>query len=265
MSQGNESGRKGLVWQLFRSIVRPALVIAVKQGITFPEIVSTLKHLIVEVCGDECAGRADTSTVDIALRTGIDRKDVAAIRKRHVSSPSPDIPDSWDHQHKLGRILDAWHTHPEFADKEKPRMLDRNALNRLIAPFRGNITHGAIVRYLRSNDVVREDDCGYFAAQRRWVFPPLNTSTALAQATNAAQGFLATLLHNVTATAGDTRFERRAIECIPSSRVPLFRQLVNVEGQRFLERVDSFLRDERSLVSSDDTIWVGVGLHWIEK
>jgi hypothetical protein len=79
-----------------------------------------------------------------------------------------------------------------------------------------------------------------------------------------------TYVHNLTRTAtGDRRLERSAVnDHMPKEVAPAFAQMLEKEGQAFLERVDAWLTAHEVKPGgkrpSPDAIRLGIGLYQIQ-
>jgi len=94
-------------------IMKPVIRLLLNSGVTYREFADTCKSLYVEVAA-EGFGLKDrpTNTSRIAVLTGLDRKQIKAIRDQLES----DAPDSNHSVDRVSRLLSGWHQDADFAD-----------------------------------------------------------------------------------------------------------------------------------------------------
>jgi hypothetical protein len=107
--------------------LRPLVHLLLEHGVTYPQLADTLKTVFVEAAECSAAGESGRMTdSELAVRTGIHRKDVKRLRgeiAEQASDPSEDAPLSL-----TSAVFTRWLTDPAFCDKVgQPRALPRNA------------------------------------------------------------------------------------------------------------------------------------------
>lgn len=252
--------------------MRPIIRMLLRNGVTYKAFSHLLKRLFVEVAANDYGinGRP-TNTTRIAILTGLDRKVIKQLRDEE----SDEKTKSEESTDRITRVLSGWHTDTDFTDQQqRPLPLSLKGtepnLRTLLLRYGGDVQPTAMLKELKRVGVVEEIENGKWqATQRNYIYSKATPETL-------SRGFLgisdvATNLHHNLYIANEKtpkRFERRVSTAnLPQDLVPEFRDLVNKEGQQFLEHLDAWLTQHEVDPQSNpdkELARVGLGMYWIE-
>lgn len=261
-----------------RQLMEPIIGILLRNGITHKDLAGLCKQLYVQVASQEFGIRGrPTNLSRVAMLTGIDRKEAARIKESLQNNSESQT--SQHHQDRLTRVLSGWHQDPDFIDAAgRPLALpgegELPSFAQLTRRYGGDMPSSALLKELKINSIVVEDEAGLLYPLKRYFVPAQSDPGALLRAGSVFNDLGSTLQHNLyTANIGKQqplRFERRATNNhMPKETSAAFRAFVEQEGQAFLERVDAWLTaheqpiDNNSNTSETATIRLGVGAYFI--
>ncbi len=244
--------KKSVVVSALRSMMKPIVLLLLRNGVTYKEFATLCKSIFVEAAleGYGLRGRP-TNTSRIAVLTGLDRKEVKRIRD--LLDENPELLAAQSAQDRITRVLTAWHQDSEFLDKEgKPSLLSHRggpgSFESLVRRYGGDVPLQSLQRELeRLGLIALEQD--QVRVLSRYYFPAQRDPAALLRAGSVINELVSTLNHNLHhADPGNSdlrlrpRFERRASNNLVDPRYRKhFAELLEHEGQAFLERVDTWL------------------------
>jgi Family of unknown function (DUF6502) len=252
-------------------LLEPIALRLLKSGITWREFADLAKVKFVQVATNEFGIRGrPTNASRVAILTGIDRRDV---RKLRLASAKPRTFDP-GFMSKPTQLLDGWRHDPDFRSaRGEPLDLQVNeggdsfaALARRYAP---GIPHVAMIKELLAVGAIEELPDGRLRALKRNYIPRELTDNQIRLWGSALQDLGTTLDHNISRDATDPpRFERRAISLhVDTKALPQFREMLEREGQAFLERIDDWITAHEVRSSADEPgtgIRLGVGVYHIQ-
>jgi hypothetical protein len=248
-------------------VLEPIVRLMLRAGVTWKEFSELSKAKFVEVASTDFGIRGrPTNASRVAILTGLDRRDVRKLRDAAAAVPAQ------GYQSKASQILGAWHHDAEFLDTQgraAPLSVDGDgptftALMRRYAPALPVV---AMVKELKGASAVEELDDGRLRPLTRAYVPRGLPSERLRLWASVLSDVANTIEHNFTRDESTpARFERRALNLkVDRQALPEFRELLETEGQAFLERIDDWLSAHQSTDGDDDTaIRLGVGLYHIE-
>ena len=227
-----------------RLLLRPIVRVLLRAGVPFREFSELAKFAYVEIATNEFGIRGRPTNVSrTAILTGLNRRDVARIRQAAPLEMLDSIfmsPGS--------RILSGWHLDAAYLDAEgRPAALalegDAPSFQSLVRRYAPDLPHIALFKELSAAGAIELADDGSLIALRRSYIPKSFDPNQIRLWGSILHDMAATLAHNVTRPeSAPARFERRAIHLqVRRSAVPAFREFVESEGQRFLERIDAWL------------------------
>ncbi|MDE1922428.1 MAG: hypothetical protein KGL92_16670 [Gammaproteobacteria bacterium] len=227
-----------------RLLLRPIVRVLLRAGVPFREFSELAKFAYVEIATNEFGIRGRPTNVSrTAILTGLNRRDVARIRHAVPLRMLDSVfmsPGS--------RILSGWHLDAGYLDGDgKPAPLslegDAPSFQSLVRHYAPDLPHIALFKELSAAGAIELSEDGLLIATRRSYIPRSFDPNQIRLWGSILHDMAATLAHNVTRSEGaPARFERRAIHLqVRRSAVPEFREFVEAEGQRFLERVDAWL------------------------
>ncbi|MEN3364250.1 MAG: hypothetical protein V7606_1524 [Burkholderiales bacterium] len=113
------------VLQQTAHILHPLIRLLLQHGVTYPQLADTLKGVFIEEAqGIERTGRMTDS--EVAVRTGIHRKDVKRLRSESIAAEFGRYDDA--RRSLTSAVFTRWLTDPAYCDKVgQPKALPRNA------------------------------------------------------------------------------------------------------------------------------------------
>ena len=255
-----------------RLMLRPIVRVLLRGGIPFREFSELAKFTYVDIATTEYGRRNRPTNVSrTAILTGLNRRDVARIRAAEPSAMLEAV-----YMSHGSRILAGWHLDADFVDAGgQPVRLPLEggppsfqALARRYAP---DLPHIALFKELSAAGAVELCDDGHLRALMRSYIPKSFDPNQIRLWGSILHDVASTLAYNVTrAPTVAARFERRAIHArVRRSAAPEFREFLEREGQRFLERIDGWLAehaaDEADGADPGQTARLGAGAYLIEE
>ena len=249
------------------TVLEPVIRLMLRMGVTWKEFSELAKTKFVAVATADFGIRGRPTNISrVAILTGLDRRDVAKLRK---GVPAP---LTKGYQSKASQVLSAWHHEPGFLDAHGcPAALAVEGEGRTFAELMRRYAPAlpviAMVKELESAKAIEKDSEGRLRALKR-VYLPSGVSTERLRLWSSALSDVAnTIEHNLNrGEAGQPRFERRALSLrVDREALPEFRALVEREGQALLERLDDWLAaHEVPADEVEDGIRLGLGIYHIE-
>jgi hypothetical protein len=253
--------------------LRPLIHVLLSCGVTWREFAELSKTTYVQVASENFGKRGRPTNVSrTAILTGLARRDVRKQRLLLENAPTP----LTGYVTKASLVLSAWHLNPKFRDKQgRPAIL--RAAGRgmtfpaLIESAGGtDVKPSTLLKELVSAGAVRVRRDGRLQAVLRDYIPHSIDEQLIRLWGTVIADVATTYVHNLTRTQkASRRFERSAVnQQIPLSAIPGFLQLLDSEGQKFLELIDTWLtvheRTARKGNDAEQTVRLGVGLYQIQ-
>ena len=258
--------------------LEPLVKILLENGITHKEFSELCKSIFVDVAQKNYGIRGRlANTAKVSALTGIDRKQIKRITEQNQSGQTllPNVPFD-----RLTRVLSAWYEEPSYLDsKEQPIILPLEAdseeglsLMNLIKRFSGDVPATTLLRELKQNKCIEEIGNDYWKVTSREYIHSKADSESIIRTGKVIKDLGTVIHHNLYKADGEKenkRFERRTTnEDIPKKYVEEFNQLLNEEGQKFLDSLDQWLIDKQvEGVDPDDKKYIrlGVGMYFISS
>lgn len=262
----DDSSLQRLIASSCKDLLLPVVRLLLKSGITWKEFCEVARQAFVEVATNEF-GTADrpTNISRVAVLTGMTRREVG--RQRNLLAAG--ATEAVGLMSSAARVLSGWYQDPAFVGAHsKPRDLPLATFGKLVRRYADDVPVNALLRELQSSGaVVRLPDGRLRVTKRAFVPRPMEPAQIRLWA-SALHDIGTTLEYNVTRDRGKPpRFERRALSVnIDRGALPAFRQMLEIQGQAFLESVDDWLTAHQ--VEGDpetDAIRLGVGVYHIEE
>jgi Family of unknown function (DUF6502) len=251
-------------------VLEPLVLVLLKSGISWKEFSDLAKEKFVTVATDAFGIRGRPTNVSrVAILTGLDRRDVAKLRApREPRAPQQGF------MSKPTQLLHAWHHDPRYLDPSgKPRDLEIEGAGAsfadLLRRYAPNIPLVAMLKELRAAGAVADVADGRLRALKRSYIPRELNEDLVRLWGSVLHDVATTFEHNLFRDETEQpRFERRAISLrVDPKSLPEFRQLLEREGQAFLERMDDWINAQEVGSSIDDQgmgIRLGVGVYHIQ-
>jgi hypothetical protein len=235
---------KNEVCKAVRHLLRPIVLVLLRNGVTWSEFADIGKEVFVDVARDEFGiqGRP-TNTARVSLITGLSRREVSRIKTILVGERKREQPPP----NRISQILTAWHRDPAFlAADGTPAVLaaagDGPSIETLLKHYAGDAPHGAVLKELLQLGLV-ESTAGGFRVRSREYIRSAADPDLIRQAGVALHDHAATIAHNVDTTRTESpRLERMATHAaLPRRHVRAFQEFLAAESRTFLEKVDTWL------------------------
>jgi hypothetical protein len=258
---------KALTLEFLGRVLEPIVRLMLRAGVTWKEFSELSKAKFVDVATADFGIRGrPTNASRVAILTGLDRRDVRKLRKAAPTAPPQ------GYQSKASQILDAWHHDAEFLDaRGKAAALeldgDGPTFSALVRRYAPALPVVAMAKELKSVGAVEELADGRLRPLTRAYVPRGLPAERLRLWASVLSDVANTIEHNFTRDdPTPSRFERRALNLRVDRRaLPEFRELLEAEGQAFLERIDDWLSAHQATDSDDaSAVRLGVGLYQIE-
>jgi hypothetical protein len=261
--------RPGLL-AAFRKILQPLVRILLRHGISYGELAEVLKTVFVEVAArDFSIPERKTSQSRIAILTGLTRKEVARQEALLSSGAELDFPANLN---RVIRVLDGWHTDPEFTgpygmplDLPFDSPTAGNFAN-LVRKHSGDMAARAMLdELLRVGAVERLASGSYKVLARAYITRDFDPN-ALQRFGEVVRDFVNTYEFNMDNSPGLRRFERIvfADNGLRPDLMAAFNALIRVKGPQLLNELDNWLSAQETKNPSSKTskrIKTGVGIY----
>jgi hypothetical protein len=176
---------------------------------------------------------------------------------------------------KPTQVLHAWYHDPRYLDSSgNPRELaiegaEEGSFAELVQRYAPGIPLVAMIKELRAAGAIADVAGNRLRALKRTYVPRELNENLVRLWGSVLQDLGTTFEHNVSRDeANAPRFERRAISLRVDARaLPQFREMLEREGQAFLERVDQWIAAHEVGSSADEPgtgIRLGVGVYHIQ-
>jgi hypothetical protein len=272
-SAASERASTEQVLQSTHQWLKPLIHVLLSCGITWREFAELAKTTYVEVASDSFGKRGRPTNVSrTAILTGLVRRDVRKQRRILSGSPQP----LCGYVTKGSLVLSAWHLDPDFRGKDgRPVLLRMDGPGRTFAALiertgGADVRPSPLLKELVSAGAVRVRADGRLQAIQRNYIPHSMDEQLVRLWGSVIADVATTYVHNMTRTGkGNKRFERAAVnDRMPPSAIPEFVELLEQEGQGFLERIDTWLTAREckpgGARSRAETVRLGVGLYHIQ-
>jgi hypothetical protein len=253
--------------------LRPLIHVLLSCGITWREFAELSRTTYVQVASENFGKRGRPTNVSrTAILTGLARRDVRKQRQLLAQAPKP----LTGYVTKASLVLSAWHLNPKFRDKKgRPAVLrvqgPGKTFSALIESAGGtDVKPSTLLKELVSAGAVRVRADGRLQALLRDYIPRSMDEQLIRLWGTVIADVATTYVHNLTRKQNASRrLERSAVnQRIPLSAVPEFVELLEREGQKFLERIDTWLTSQQRIgragKEAEQTLRLGVGLYQIQ-
>jgi hypothetical protein len=259
-----------------RAALRPLIRILLEHGVMHKEFIALSKEIYVDVAMRQYGLRGrPTNDSRVALLTGLDRKEVARIKKSLGQRDGTEL-EPPRRQDRIARVLSGWFQDQDYLDAhDTPRVLSLEgpapSFESLVSRYGGDIPAVTIFRELKRTGAVRVDERGVEVLRRNYRLDTADPDS-LVRAGSVFEDIGTTVTHNLYPSPGaSSRFEARATNTeISKAALPAYREMIYGEAQAFLERVDSWLTQHEIDGSAESAgsaapIRLGAGVYWIQS
>lgn len=250
--------------------LEPVVLLLLKSGIGWKDFSDIAKEKFVSVATESFGIRGrPTNLSRVAILSGLDRREVARLRRRATDPHT--APQGY--VSKPTQLLHAWYHDPQYLDPSgKPRDLEiegaEGSFAELVRQYAPGIPLVAMIKELRAAGAVADVDGQRLRALKRSYIPRELNENLVRLWGSVLQDVGTTFEHNISREEAElARFERRSISLrVDPNALPEFREMLEREGQAFLERVDEWIsaHELRSNTEQSTGIRLGVGVYHIQ-
>ena len=252
-------------------ILKPLVRILLRKGIAFGELSQIAKRVYVQVADDDLTKKKKRATTSqIAIITGLTRKDVANLRKLSVDETIPTV------RYNRGvRVIEGWKKDKEFNNsKGEPATLpllgDKQSFERLVERYSGDMPYRAMLQELErihAVDVSADDSISLLVDG----YVPHGDEDATIEILGVdVEHLITTFEHNLSAKEDERRYQRKvSYNNLPIEAIAPFKKMVNKDAQALLLKFNKWLaendRDSSPNVEGTGKVQAGVGIYYFEK
>lgn len=247
-----------------RRILRPMLRLLIEKGWTWKDFAEIVKEEYAFVARNEFTlDGKKMSDSRVAILTGITRKELLKMRR---TSPENDLEES--RYHRGVRVVRGWCKDSDFSKNGKPSPLPQEgegSFAELVKRHGADVPYRAMLdEFVRigmveihpKNRLVRLKQNAYLCGD--------DTEQGVDILGREANALFSSVLHNLHCGNESDKYLQRSLvrSDIPAEWLPELRMLAKKEGQKFLEALDSSIKDpQHDMKKNNKRIRVGVYYH----
>lgn len=255
------------------SVLKPLARILLRCGVGYGDFADIAKDAYIEAaCKDYLVGTKQATIVQVALITGLSRKEVGRLRgsasKRKVM-PAP-------YRNLPAEVLHAWHTDPSFLDssgRPKPlpfasRQVSFTSLVRIVSP---GTPPRVLLREMQRAGAIANTAGGKLIALRREFVPVSRDEKAIEGLQYGLRRLAETVCYNAEVeNLKSSKFQRIVhTNRIPISDVEIVRHSLAAVLSSFATRIDDYLasfhaKPSLSKAENEFMAHVGIGLYYFD-
>jgi hypothetical protein len=252
--------------------LEPVVLLLLKSGIGWKDFSDVGKEKFVTVATESFGIRGrPTNVARVAILSGLDRREVARLR-RATREPSA---AAQGYMSKPAQLLQAWHHDARYLDPSgKPKELviegaEEASFAELVQRYAPGIPLVAMLKELRAAGAIADVAGNRLRVLKRHYIPRELNENLVRLWGSVLRDLATTFEHNVYRGEADPpRFERRAISLrVDPKALPQFREMLEREGQAFLERIDEWIAAHEVGSTADQSssgIRLGVGVYHVQ-
>jgi hypothetical protein len=253
-------------------LLKPLVRLLLRNNVPYAAFADIAKRAYVEIADkDFRMPNRKQSDSRIATITGLTRKEVARLKKLDYQGQQPDVAK----YHRAARVVYGWVQDRKYAKANGESMdlpfdsKDGPCFCKLVKQYSGDMPARAILDELIRVGVVKQVDDRYHLLQRAFI-PSTSEIEKLGILGLDVSGLIQTIEHNLYETGEDKFFQRKIYyDNLPAEALPEIQQLLEEQGQAFLEVADRFMsqhdRDVNPKVKGEGQHAAGIGLYYFEN
>jgi hypothetical protein len=260
-----------LVLEALGKALEPVVLLLLKCGITARDFSELVKEKFVTLATETYGIRGRPTNISrVAILSGLDRREVAKLRR----TPRGQLVSEPGFMSKPAQVLQAWYHDSRFLDASgKPRDLEIEGADGsfadLVRWYAPGIPPVALIKELRAAGAIGDAEGSRLRALQRSYIPRALNQDLIRLWGSVLHDLGTTFEHNISRDESDPpQFERRAISLrVDAKALPEFREMLQREGQAFLERIDDWLTAHEVGSSAKEQgtgIRLGVGVYHIQ-
>lgn len=268
---GMSENYKATLLAAFGRLMRPLIRILLRNGVAFGEFAEVVKHVYVDVSTSAIRDAGGTATESkVAIKTGLSKAEVV----RLLSKSESDGNDLEGQTSRVGWLLTLWHqdTGPygiplELPFDDKPGK--RSFCELVRRSGAEDVSPSELLDELLKVGAAVQLPNGLYRVLARSYLPSQTDPAALEFMSVAFTDLASTLARNIESGEATRFFERRVWtpHGIAEKDLSAFEQMVNEQGQHFLETLDDWLtaRETEARKSRDEVVRVGVATYMFQR
>ena len=252
--------------------LEPVVLLLLRSGISWKDFADVGKEKFVTVATESFGIRGrPTNIARVAILSGLDRREVAKLRRAEREPGA--APQGY--MSKPAQLLQAWHHDARYLDSSgNPKELgieaaEEGSFAELVQRYAPGIPLVAMLKELRAAGAIADVAGNRLRVLKRHYIPRELNDNLIRLWGSVLRDLATTFEHNVYRDQADPpRFERRAISLrVDPKALPQFREMLEREGQAFLERIDEWLAAHEVGSTADQSssgIRLGVGVYHVQ-
>lgn len=245
------------------AVLRPLARIAIRHGLTSRDFHDIVKKAFVDVAREEFGLRGrPTNKSRVATLSGLTRVEVARLIELGQSTP----PRELGSRHPLNRVVMRWLQPPWCDDAGQPRDLSVHgagpSFSDLVRDVGCDLPYQTLLRELARLQIVAMQGEGVSLVKRAFVPGGGDEADRLPFLGENASALLDTIDHNLRASNGARRFERKVVfPGLDSAGLAALQRIAATEGQQLLERINAELAPHAAGQDGPSKRMTGLGLY----
>jgi len=268
---GMSENFKSTLLMAFAKLMRPLVRILLRNGVAYGEFTEVVKRVYVDVTASTIRSTGGVASESkVAIKTGLSRTEVA----RLLAAPSVDGDALEAQTNRVGRILTIWHqdTGPygiplELPFDDKPGK--RSFCELVRRSGAEDVPPADLLDELVRVGAAAQLPNGLIRVLARSYLPSQTDPAALEFMSVAFTDLASTLARNLEYEDRSKFFERRVWtpHGIATQDVGVFEEMVNDQGQHFLETLDDWLtaREAEARTRDVEVVRVGVATYLFQR
>ncbi|MCK5812804.1 MAG: hypothetical protein KAH03_01040 [Cocleimonas sp.] len=252
-------------------ILKPLVRILLRKGISFGELSQIAKRVYVQVAEDDLTKKKTrVTTSQIAIITGLTRKDVANLRKLSVDESAPTT------RYNRGvRVIDGWKKDKNFNSSDgEPAKLSllggKRSFEQLVERYSGDMPYRAMLQELERINAVEVGDDKSISLLVDDYIPHGDEDAVLEILGIDVAHLITTFDHNMSAEKDELRYQRKvAYDNLPIEAIAPFKAMVDKDAQALLVKFNKWLaendRDSSPEIKGTGKVKAGVGIYYFEE
>lgn len=252
--------------------MRPLVRMAIKRGVSVDDFYVWLKAIYVEEAEGFTIKGKKQSTSRIALLTGLDRKEVARLRKLNQDMDVLLLQQT-KRTNRAIRAINAWQKEEKYSDSQgnpKPLPLHGEApsLESLVDEHCGDVSVVTVLTELEQSGVVAVQDDGTVALKSTSYIPHEDNQELLFLMGQAAHDLLGTSAYNIEQQGEASRLQLSvAYNRVSPEVIARLKVLIEADSLELLHKLDRWLARETDTQADDsqEKYRAGVGIYYFEE
>jgi hypothetical protein len=254
-----------------RTVLRPLVRIAIRQGVMHADLAKELRTTCLEVAREvSIAEGREPSEMRLRMMTGMSTADLRMGASQEGQTSA--VTDGVDSHTLAAMVLSTWHAGEKYAvvygvPIELPlrAKAGQPSIEGLVRAHDANAEVELVVERLLAADCIRKVDVGRYAVTSRIYMPATATAEGMRYFGEATARYVATLEHNLlgeATIAKEKRLERAvfADHGIPVSRLAEFQDVVKKQWDAYATPIDNWLNAPPPTAESENEEIVETGV-----